>query len=79
VGDTVTAAASLWIVATAHRLGAPPSLLARMGINVALDWLVGAIPLVGDLFDFGFKASRRNATLLRRHLVSTAPPPTVAR
>ena len=36
--------------------------------NVALDLVVGTIPLVGDLFDFGFKANRRNMELLARHL-----------
>jgi hypothetical protein len=71
VGDTLTAAAAVWILATARNLGAPPGLLARMGANVAVDWAIGLIPLVGDFFDVGFKASRRNAALLRRHFDST--------
>ncbi len=68
VGDTVTGAAGAYVIVTAYRLGAPTPLLARMGANTAIDWIVGSIPLVGDLLDFGFKANRRNTALLRRHL-----------
>jgi hypothetical protein len=39
-----------------------------MLMNVAADAAVGVIPLIGDLFDFAFKANRRNVALLRRHL-----------
>ena len=68
VGDTVGALASAYVILAARRLGAPRSVLLRMGGNLALDYLVGAIPLLGDLFDFGFKANRRNLDLLRRAL-----------
>jgi hypothetical protein len=40
--------------------------------NLGLDLVVGAIPVVGDLFDFGFRANRRNVELLRRHLERAA-------
>jgi hypothetical protein len=36
--------------------------------NVAIDGLVGAIPLIGDLFDFRWKANRKNILLLNEHL-----------
>ena len=36
--------------------------------NVGLDWVVGSIPVLGTIFDIGFKANRRNVNLLRRHL-----------
>ena len=36
--------------------------------NIGLDFLVGAVPLVGDAFDFVWKANRKNARLLERHL-----------
>ena len=44
----------------------PRWLLARMGLNVAFDGLIGAVPVAGDLFDAAFKANRRNVRLLRR-------------
>lgn len=72
VGDAAGLAASAWIVATAREAGAPWGLVARMALNIAVDAVVGAVPLVGDLFDFGFKANRRNAALLRRHFTGGA-------
>ena len=40
----------------------------RRILNIAADTLVGAIPVVGFLFDLGFKANQRNLNLLRQHL-----------
>ena len=67
-GDTITAAVGAYILLEAWRQGAPPSLIARMLGNLGLDWAVGSVPVLGDLFDFAFKSHRRNAELLRRHL-----------
>ena len=68
IGDAVGVVLSSYIVREAAALGAPRSILARMAFNVALEGLVGVIPLAGDLFDAAFKANRRNVRLLRRHL-----------
>ncbi len=66
VGDTATALISAWIVYRAWQMGAPAPLLARMSANVAVDYVAGTIPLLGDVFDVAFKANRRNISLLRR-------------
>lgn len=66
LGDLVGGGFSAWIILQAARLGAPPSLLARMGWNLLVDAAVGAVPLLGDLFDAGFKANMRNLALLDR-------------
>jgi hypothetical protein len=68
LGDLVGGGLSAWIILQAARLGAPPSLLARMGWNLLVDTAVGAIPLLGDLFDAGFKANMRNLALLEGHV-----------
>jgi hypothetical protein len=68
VGDLVGGAFSLYIILEAAKLGAARSLLARMGWNVAIDVLVGAVPLLGDLFDAGWKANVRNLALLERQV-----------
>lgn len=68
LGDAITTGISCWIVYEARRLGAPLPLIARMLGNVALDGTVGAVPIVGDLFDVLWRANRRNVTLLRDHL-----------
>ena len=67
IGDLITTATSLYIVHEAYQLGAPKQLLVRMLGNVALDGFVGAVPLVGDMFDAFWRANRRNVALLRSH------------
>ena len=65
VGDTGTMLVALYIVALAGKVGVPRITVARMGLNVAIDMVVGSLPLVGDLFDVYWKANVRNAALLR--------------
>lgn len=69
IGDGATALASFWIVYQAHELGASIGLVARMLGNIAVDFVVGAVPLLGDLFDVRFKANRRNVALLEESLL----------
>jgi hypothetical protein len=70
IGDTITTLTSLYIVHEAHQLGAPKHLIARMLGNVALDGVVGAVPIVGDAFDVFWRSNRRNMTLLKDYLRS---------
>jgi len=67
VGDALTAVLSLSLFLVAFRERVPKLVLARMLTNVALDALLGAIPLVGDAFDFAFKANEKNLLLIERH------------
>ena len=67
IGDVLGACFSSYIIAEAARAGAPVGVLARMGLNVAIETIVGAIPVLGDLFDFAFKANVRNVALMDRH------------
>ena len=64
IGDAVTTALSLFIVYEAHQLGAPRHMLVRMLGNVALDGVLGSVPVAGDVFDVMWKANRRNMRLL---------------
>jgi hypothetical protein len=68
IGDAVTTAMSLWIVHEAHQLGAPKHVIVRMLGNVALDGVVGAVPLIGDAFDVMWRSNRRNMRLLQEWL-----------
>lgn len=67
-GDIAGAVLSLLIVADAKRCGAPAGVIVRMLVNIALDVVLGSVPILGDLFDIAFKANLRNARLLERHL-----------
>lgn len=68
VGDLVGTALSSLLVVEAVRLGAPRRVWLRMGLNMGLDFLVGLVPLAGDVFDVVWKANRRNERLMRRWL-----------
>jgi hypothetical protein len=66
VGDIIATALSLWLVREARALGAPWYVTARMLGNVAVQGVVGAVPVAGDAFDVLFRANMRNVRLLRR-------------
>ncbi len=68
VGDVVGSALGLYVVVVAFRRKLPLVTVSRMLMNLGIDALVGAVPIAGDLFDFAWKANRRNVRLLReRH------------
>jgi hypothetical protein len=70
LGDAAGALLGGAILLQAARSRVAPYTLLRMSGNIALDALIGAVPLLGDLFDFGWKANTRNLQLLERHLES---------
>jgi len=68
IGDTISMALSSWIIYQAHTLNAPFWTKTKMAWNVFIDWLIGLIPFFGDIFDIGWQANQKNATLLAEHL-----------
>ncbi|WP_281016152.1 MULTISPECIES: DUF4112 domain-containing protein [unclassified Minwuia] len=68
IGDSLMLLASLYVVLRARMLGAPMSIILQMLVNVALDFVVGSVPVLGDIFDIAFKANIRNIDLLRNWL-----------
>jgi|OpeIllAssembly_1097287.scaffolds.fasta_scaffold19777_2 hypothetical protein len=68
VGDALGASLSTYIVVQAARLGASPVQLLRMMMNILLETVMGTIPVLGDLFDFAWKANQRNMALLDAQL-----------
>lgn len=79
-GDAVAAALSIYIVVEAYRLGVRRPILARMLANVAIDFLVGVIPVLGDVFDAVWKCNARNLQLLEMEIAKSrsADPSTAA-
>ena len=71
-GDAAGAVLAAWILVEAFRMGVSRATLLRMAGNVALDAGLGAIPILGDIFDFAWQANLRNVTLLERHLATPA-------
>ena len=63
-GDVLGSLLGVYTVVIAARRKVSPVVIARMLMNLAVDAIVGFIPLLGDLFDFGFKENQRNVALL---------------
>lgn len=68
LGDVVSGLIATYVVARAARDGVPRAALARMMTNVAIDTLVGSVPIVGDLFDFMYKANTKNLRIYEESL-----------
>jgi hypothetical protein len=64
LGDIAGGLVAVYALRVARNLGAPPAIQLHMLSNIALDALVGMVPIAGDLFDFAFKAQTRNLALL---------------
>ena len=67
-GDTITGGISAYIVVEAARMGIPREVLGKMVGNILLDSFAGTIPVLGDLFDVGWKSNVKNIELLEKHL-----------
>ena len=67
VGDAVTGAGSVGLMALALRRGVPRVVLFRMILNILVDVVAGSLPIVGDIFDAAYKSNRRNLELIREH------------
>lgn len=77
LGDALTGVLALTLLGVAYRERVPKWVLLRMLLNIGLDALLGAVPLVGDLFDFAFKANDKNLALIERHRGDPSQPATL--
>ena len=73
VGDTASAAISAALIVAGWRMGVRRRVLAEMAWNVAVDWLIGSIPILGDVFDVAHRANTKNLRLLRSALRGNCP------
>lgn len=67
IGDAVTGVGSIGLMALALRRGVPRVIMFRMILNIFVDVLAGALPVIGDIFDVAYKSNRRNLELIRAH------------
>src|SRR5690242_15601848 len=65
LGDTLTSFVSIYILKVASRCGVPRVTLVRMAMNIAIDYVSGIVPFVGDAFDVYWKANLKNVELLK--------------
>ncbi|MEO0408694.1 MAG: DUF4112 domain-containing protein [Cyanobacteria bacterium P01_A01_bin.135] len=72
-GDVLGTVLSAYLVVEAVRLRMPTAVVTRMAFNIVLEMVVGAVPVLGDLFDFAWKANARNLRLLESKLDPDRP------
>ena len=72
LGDTATSLVSFYILAAGVRYRVPKITLLRMGLNIGIDYLLGSLPVVGDLFDAWWKSNQMNVELLRKRATVSA-------
>ena len=68
LGDWAGALGSGYILLRAANLGVAGATLLRMAANIGVDFVAGSVPVLGDIFDLGWRANERNMALLRAHL-----------
>jgi Domain of unknown function (DUF4112) len=74
VGDMAGLIVSAYLFRLMIKRGAGPVIMLRMLGNSLLDTAIGIVPVVGDLFDFGFKSNRRNVNLLQKYYADPTKP-----
>ncbi|MGB7442334.1 MAG: DUF4112 domain-containing protein [Coleofasciculaceae cyanobacterium] len=72
-GDLLASIISIYIVFEAARLRTPRGTLIQMVLNILLETVLGSVPVLGDLFDAGWKANSKNVALLESHLDTPSP------
>ncbi len=74
-GDATTAVASLSLLALAWRRRVPTVTILRMVVNIAVDALLGSVPILGDVFDLLWHSNRKNLQLVTRYQGHANPQP----
>jgi hypothetical protein len=74
LGDVVTNALSGLIIIRAMQHGVHKAAILRMLLNLGIDTVVGSVPVVGDFFDFAFKANTKNIQIYRQSLSGERKP-----
>src|SRR5688572_497720 len=73
IGDLVSPLFTIGILWQGRDLGLPRIIQLRMIFNVAIDTFAGAVPVIGDLFDFAWKANDKNLALLEEYAYEERP------
>ncbi|MFA6250507.1 MAG: DUF4112 domain-containing protein [Candidatus Shapirobacteria bacterium] len=72
LGDLISLVLGLYMVWLGKRLRLRPQLVQQMVLNLVIDWLIGIVPVVGDLVDFWFKANTKNWKIIEEELKGSA-------
>jgi len=64
IGDLIGGIISTYIMYSGIKIGVSPRIIAQMAANIAIDFTIGSIPIIGDIFDFIWKANKKNVELI---------------
>jgi hypothetical protein len=64
IGDAIAGVASCVIILAGWARGVSYVTLSRMLANWGIEVVLGSVPILGNIFDIGWKANRRNYALL---------------
>ena len=70
VGDVASTAINLGIFGMILGKGVPFGTALRMMGNIIIDFIISSVPVIGTIFDIGFKSNVKNLNLLQKHLNS---------
>lgn len=79
IGDALGALVASYVLVEAMQVGVPTSMLLRMLANIAIDALLGTVPIIGDVFDVVWTANLRNVALLEHHVADPGAAHTASR
>jgi hypothetical protein len=70
IGDLIGAILSTYIIYSGIKMGASPKVVRKMVTNIVIEFIIGSAPLIGDVFDFFWKANKKNVELIEeiKHL-----------
>lgn len=77
IGDLISNGIGSSLLFLATKAGVPRIVILRMSFNIVINMVIGAIPVIGDLFSIWFKSNLQNAQLLYRHSQTTTPVTTI--
>lgn len=67
IGDSISSLLALYILYEAHQMQLPWHLKVRIAWNIFFDWMIGWIPLIGDILDFANKSNLKNIEIIKKH------------
>ena len=70
IGDLIGALLSTYIMYSGIKMGVPRSVVAQMATNIALDFTIGWIPIIGYIFDIIWKSNKRNVKLIEEAMMA---------
>ena len=76
IGDLVTGGSSAALLLLALKERVPTIAILRMLANIAIDTLVGSVPVLGDAFDFFYRSNRQNLDIIKRYKADPKAEPT---